>query len=145
MSAEFTINGVRVEYHGEYGEEGERRDDSRWCNGGIYFYDDARNVEIVMWDAQEWIAEPSLMSVIVEAFDYAHAHGVEGVAGRFKPDYLEVNHDEVDPDVQEAPEDVKVCMPDPTVKLCAACIDAYRNGIEPGETACEDRARDERA
>lgn len=44
---------------------------------------------------------------------------------------------------REAPNDVKVDMPDPGVKLCDDCIDAYRNGIEPGETACECRARGE--
>ena len=29
------------------------------------------------------------------------------------------------------------------IKLCEACIDAYRNGIEPGGSACEARARGE--
>ena len=43
----------------------------------------------------------------------------------------------------EAPTDVKADMPDPSVKLCVDCIAAYRDGIEPGETACEARARGE--
>lgn len=42
------------------------------------------------------------------------------------------------------PPDVAGEMPDPKVILCDDCIDAYRNGIEPGETACEARARGER-
>jgi hypothetical protein len=39
------------------------------------------------------------------------------------------------------PPDVIACGAPTNVKLCDACIDAYRNGIEPGESACEDRAR----
>jgi hypothetical protein len=45
-----------------------------------------------------------------------------------------------DPPVSVAPDDVKRDMPDPSILLCADCIDAYRNGIEPGGTACEARA-----
>jgi hypothetical protein len=45
-----------------------------------------------------------------------------------------------DPPVSVAPDDVGRDMPDPSVLLCADCIDAYRNGIEPGGTACEARA-----
>lgn len=43
---------------------------------------------------------------------------------------------------EPAPSDVQLDMPDPTVPLCPSCVDAYRNGIEPGETACESRALD---
>jgi hypothetical protein len=39
------------------------------------------------------------------------------------------------------PEDVIACGASPDIPLCADCIDAYRNGIEPGETACEARAQ----
>lgn len=42
------------------------------------------------------------------------------------------------------PPDVASQMPDQAVELCEDCIDAYRNGIEPGETACECRARGEK-
>lgn len=52
-----------------------------------------------------------------------------------------------DPDYEQAymvqlpaPPDVVGEMPDPTVELCGACVDAYRNGIEPGGTACENVA-----
>ena len=54
-----------------------------------------------------------------------------------------MNHDMQPPPTNEAPNDVKRDMPDPTIKLCADCVDAYRNGIEPGETACEERHNDE--
>lgn len=47
------------------------------------------------------------------------------------------------PQTHLAPADVRSEMPDPTIELCDDCIDAYRNGIEPGETACECRARGE--
>lgn len=40
------------------------------------------------------------------------------------------------------PEDVVACGADPAVPLCEHCVDAYRNGIEPGQTACEIRARE---
>lgn len=43
--------------------------------------------------------------------------------------------------VELPPADVVACGADPGVPLCPACIDAYRNGIEPGETACEARAK----
>lgn len=39
------------------------------------------------------------------------------------------------------PADVVACGADPSVRLCRACIDAYRHGIEPGQTACDERAR----
>lgn len=81
-NSDFTINGVRVVFHGEYGE-----DDG--C--GMYVYDAERGIEIVMWDIAEWVAEPSLVSVLMEVIDYAQEGGVEAVAGRFKPDYLELN------------------------------------------------------
>lgn len=45
----------------------------------------------------------------------------------------------VDLSAHEPPADVKRLMPDPTIPLCPACVDAYRNGIEPGGTACEER------
>lgn len=37
-----------------------------------------------------------------------------------------------------APVDVQALMPDPSIPLCDACVTAYRNGITPGETACEE-------
>lgn len=37
------------------------------------------------------------------------------------------------------PADVIACGARPDVPLCADCIDAYRNGIEPGGSACDDR------
>jgi hypothetical protein len=46
-------------------------------------------------------------------------------------------------DVAPTPPDVAQEMPDPNVPLCGHCVEAYRNGIEPGETACECRARGE--
>lgn len=39
------------------------------------------------------------------------------------------------------PADVVACGANPNVRLCRACIDAYRHGIEPGQTACDERAR----
>ena len=41
------------------------------------------------------------------------------------------------------PPDVIACGGPTDIELCEACIDAYRNGIEPGESACEARARGE--
>ena len=40
----------------------------------------------------------------------------------------------------KAPDDVIACGASPDVDYCDACIDAYRNGIEPGESACDQRA-----
>ena len=37
------------------------------------------------------------------------------------------------------PEDVIAAGAQPHVPLCASCTDAYRNGIEPGESACDVR------
>lgn len=42
------------------------------------------------------------------------------------------------PDCKPAPDDVKILMPNPNVRLCEICVDAYRKGIEPGGTACEE-------
>lgn len=44
------------------------------------------------------------------------------------------------PDEQPPPPDVVACGADPDKLYCGACIDAYRNGIEPGGTACDARA-----
>lgn len=86
MAAEraFLINGVRFEIQGEYGDND---------GGGVYIYDHARDIEIVMWDMQEWKDEPSLVAVLMEAVDYANEGGVEYVAGRFKPDYIELHEE----------------------------------------------------
>lgn len=40
----------------------------------------------------------------------------------------------------KAPEDVLACGANADVDYCDECIDAYRNGIEPGESACDRRA-----
>jgi hypothetical protein len=77
----FTINGVRIVVQGGYGD----------TEGGVYLYDNARNIEIVTWDMREWINEPSVALLLMEAIDYAQTYGVDGVAGRFKPDYIHVN------------------------------------------------------
>lgn len=37
------------------------------------------------------------------------------------------------------PPDVIAAGAPEDIELCDFCIDAYRNGIEPGESACEDR------
>lgn len=37
------------------------------------------------------------------------------------------------------PDDVIAAGAPTDIKLCDDCIDAYRNGIEPGESACEAR------
>lgn len=47
------------------------------------------------------------------------------------------------PDTAAVPADVVACGASPDVPLCEDCVDAYRDGIEPGETACEARARGE--
>lgn len=41
------------------------------------------------------------------------------------------------------PPDVIACGAPSSIRLCALCIEAYRHGIAPGESACEARARGE--
>lgn len=43
------------------------------------------------------------------------------------------------------PADVVACGAHPKAPLCGGCIEAYRNGIEPRETACDEDAREVRA
>jgi hypothetical protein len=45
--------------------------------------------------------------------------------------------------LRRAPDDIVAAGANPDVRYCPSCVDAYRNGIEPGESACDERKEDE--
>jgi hypothetical protein len=57
-------------------------------------------------------------------------------------DVFEEAHLDADPVEVDLGLGVTHLMPDPSVWLCELCVDAYRNGIEPGESACENAQHD---
>ena len=64
---------VEVEITGEYGDDND---------GGIHINDE--HGEIVMWDSQEWIDEPSLVFVIASAIREVYENGPASLRLRVK-------------------------------------------------------------
>lgn len=62
---------VTVEIDGEYGDED---------GGGVHISDE--HGEIVMWDSQEWIDEPSLVFVIASAIREVYENGPGSLRAR---------------------------------------------------------------